>query len=166
MVIVRDIDIASLCEHHLVPFTGKVRRLNASERQCLPLWRPADLRCVLGGNSLHSKQTCPGHLQARSDSRDVQPPAAGARAPHEADCHRSPRGDQAPGRRCGYGSDVSTFALQTFNQLMLVYGFRHLCMTMRGVQKPGSSTVTSCMLGCFRTQHKTREEFLTLIKSR
>jgi hypothetical protein len=40
---------------------------------------------------------------------------------------------------------------------------RHLCMEMRGVEKPGQ-TVTSCMLGCFREDARTRSEFLELIR--
>ena len=42
----------------------------------------------------------------------------------------------------------------------------HLCMTMRGVQKPGATTTTSCMLGCMRKRGRTREEFLSLLNRR
>jgi len=42
----------------------------------------------------------------------------------------------------------------------------HLCMIMRGVEKQNSVAVTSCMLGAFREQHQTREEFLSLIRKK
>jgi GTP cyclohydrolase I len=42
----------------------------------------------------------------------------------------------------------------------------HLCMIMRGVEKQNSVAVTSCMLGAFRGQHQTREEFLSLIQKK
>lgn len=39
----------------------------------------------------------------------------------------------------------------------------HLCMVMRGVEKTSTSTITSCVLGCFERKEKTRNEFLNLI---
>lgn len=42
----------------------------------------------------------------------------------------------------------------------------HLCMVMRGVQKVGSTTTTSCMLGCMRSNSIAREEFLALLSRR
>lgn len=47
---------------------------------------------------------------------------------------------------------------------MVIVDAEHLCMSMRGIKKPGSRTITSAVRGIFRTKHTTREEMLALIK--
>jgi GTP cyclohydrolase I len=49
---------------------------------------------------------------------------------------------------------------------MVIIDAEHLCMSMRGVKKPGARTVTSAVRGIFRTKQTTREELLELIKKR
>lgn len=49
---------------------------------------------------------------------------------------------------------------------MVIIDAEHLCMSMRGIKKPGTRTVTSAVRGIFRTKQSTREEFLELIKKR
>ncbi|NWR85069.1 GCH1 cyclohydrolase, partial [Furnarius figulus] len=127
MVIVKDIDMFSLCEHHLVPFVGKVHIGYLPNKQVLGLSKLA--RIV--------------EIYSRRLQGFVPPPQCKA--------HLSPWGCSSPGHiPCADCPLLSP---------------RHMCMVMRGVQKMNSKTVTSTMLGVFREDPKTREEFLTLIRS-
>ena len=60
-------------------------------------------------------------------------------------------------------ADAIEQALAPRGVAVLIEG-RHLCMEMRGVQKPGGQLITSCMLGTFRKDARTRAEFLDLVR--
>ena len=62
-------------------------------------------------------------------------------------------------------ADIMMEALQPDGVAVAVEA-EHLCMTMRGIKKPGSQMVTSAMRGTFQTQNETRAEFLVLVRPR
>lgn len=125
MVLVRDIEVYSTCEHHLVPFHG-VAHVG---------YIPNDKGQVTG-------------LSKLARLIDVF-----ARRP------------QVQERMTSQVADALMRVLEP-RGVIVVVECEHLCMTMRGVRKPGAKTVTSAVRGDFRNSDKTRAEAMALIIGR
>jgi GTP cyclohydrolase IA len=120
MVVVKDIDFYSLCEHHLLPFFGK----------CHVAYIPDGK--VLGLSKI------PRIVEVFSRRLQVQE------------------------RLTSQIAEIMQTKVSPVG-VAVVMEARHLCMEMRGAQSKNSPTMTSAMLGAFRKDPRTREEFLTLI---
>jgi len=122
MIIVRDIEIYSVCEHHMLPFIGKCHIGYIARNR------------VYGVSKLARLVDCFAR-RLQIQERLTQQIAASIMEPINAE---------------GVG---------------VVIEAQHLCMMMRGVSKQNSKMLTSAMLGSFRDEIATRNEFLGLIRS-
>ena len=123
MVVVKDIELYSLCEHHLLPFFGKCHVAYIPGKKVVGLSKIARLV------NMYARRL---QIQERMTSQI-------ARAIQEK---LSPQG------------------------VGVIIEARHLCMVMRGVEKQHSAAMTSAMLGVFRENKQTRDEFLSLIRTK
>jgi GTP cyclohydrolase I len=120
MVVVKDIEIYSLCEHHLLPFFGRCHVAYIPRERVVGLSKLARLVNIYA-RRLQIQERLTQQI-ARAIQERLDPVGVG-----------------------------------------VVIEARHLCMVMRGVEKQHSQAVTSAMLGAFRDNQQTREEFLSLI---
>lgn len=125
MVMVRDIPLYSLCEHHLIPFLGKAH----------VAYIPNDTGRVTGLSKL--ARLVDGYAKRPQVQERLTRQIADA---IESELH--PQG------------------------VLVVIEAEHLCMSMRGVRKPGSSTVTSSVTGIFRDNVATRAEAMRFLERR
>jgi GTP cyclohydrolase I len=123
MVIVKDIEFFSMCEHHMLPFFGKIHIAYIARNKVLGLSKLPRIVDVFARRLQIQERMTQEVAQCLQDLLDPE----------------------------GVG---------------IVAEAQHLCMMMRGVEKQHSGTVTSAMLGCFRAQKETRDEFLSLIRSK
>jgi GTP cyclohydrolase I len=122
MVMVRDIPLQSMCEHHLVPFIGRAH----------VAYIPADDGRITGLSKIARLVEGFSRKPQVQEKLTVQIADAIERT-------LEPRG------------------------VMVVIEAEHLCMSMRGVKKAGSTTVTSAVRGLFRTNVATREEAMRFV---
>lgn len=120
MVLVKDIDFFSLCEHHLLPFFGRAHVAYIPKHRIVGLSKVARL------------------VEVYSRRLQVQERLT---------------------------TQVANTIMEELDPLGVgvVIRAEHLCMRMRGVEKQNSIVTTSAMLGAFRNQQATREEFITLV---
>ncbi|MBY6191929.1 GTP cyclohydrolase I FolE [Microbulbifer agarilyticus] len=121
MVLVKDIELYSLCEHHLLPFIGKAHVAYIPDGKVLGLSKVARIVDMFARRLQIQEQLT---VQIAETVRQVTGAA-------------------------GVGVIVEA---------------KHMCMMMRGVEKQNSVMKTSAMLGSFRSEQATRNEFLSLIR--
>ena len=121
MILCKDLDFYSLCEHHLLPFFGKAHVAYLPNRRIVGLSKIARMVEIFA-------------------------------------------------RRLQVQERLTTQIAQTIMEeieplgVAVVLEAEHLCMRMRGVEKQNSYVTTSAMLGVFRTNHETRQEFMNLLR--
>ena len=123
MVIVKDIEFYSLCEHPMLPFYGRVHVAYIPDGRILGLSKIPRIVDMFA-RRLQVQERMTAQI-AEAIQEVLQPKGVG-----------------------------------------VVADAAHLCMMMRGVQKQNSSTMTSCLLGGFRSDPRTRSEFLDLVRNK